>query len=116
MALFLAGFLVVLLANLFPGSVAAMRRAESSTQALNLAESVLAEEMAKPYATLEVGTTTLLEPVTSQNRTFHPLLEVYEVAGRDVNYLKGLRVIISWREGKVDRKVQQEVWIANLNR
>lgn len=117
LALFLLALMVLMLANLFPSSVLTARRGETRVEADLLAESILAEQMTRPFDELVLGPPTDLSPVAGEGgMTFLPTLEIFQVDTRDVTYLKGLRVTVRWQRQEHKREVVHEVWVPNLKR
>lgn len=116
-SLFLLGVLFVLLANLFPSSVAAARQNEDRYQAELLAESLLAEHMARDFSSLTLTPPSPLPTVqTESGLEYHPTLEVFQVGARSTDLVRGLRVRIQWQVQEVNRETVHEVWVSNFRR
>jgi hypothetical protein len=115
-ALFLASMLVVVLVNLFPSAVAAMRTSEAKAQAVDLTESLLAEQKARPFSELVPGPATTLDPVKRGPIVLQPRLQIFEIPGRNPDYLRGARVTVSWKTSRQTREVSQEVWLARIKK
>ncbi|MBI3929335.1 MAG: hypothetical protein HY319_27560 [Armatimonadetes bacterium] len=116
MALALLALVVMLLANLYPTSVLGARQAEDRVEADLLAQSLLSEQMSRPFDELVVGTATDLDPVSSRGTHYQNRLEVFQAGGRGTDYLKGLRITVRWTHGEQEREVVHEVWLADLPR
>lgn len=115
-ALFLLGTVLVLLFNLFPTSVVALRQAEARNRAHQIANGVITRQMSLPYSQLVASGPTPLNPVASGGVTFQPTLEVFDIPGRNPLYLRGLRVTVNWSVGDKQHQVNQEVWVPNARR
>lgn len=114
-SLFLLGLVTVFVMNLFPSSMITVKQAEYKFQANLLCETLLAEELARPYESLEVAS------VTPGARTVERVdyvtnVEVLEITGRDPDHIKNIRATVSWTISDVQREVVREQWFANLKR
>lgn len=107
---------VLLLANLFPTSVIALRAAESRNRATLIADGILTKQMALPYSDLIPGPPVTLPEVKDSGTTYTPTLEVFTISGRNPDYLKGLRVVVAWTDREKNQEVRQEVWVPNARR
>ncbi|MBI3928912.1 MAG: type II secretion system protein [Armatimonadetes bacterium] len=115
LALTLVLTVVMMVLNLLPSSRATVVRSEHQLQADNLAQTVLAEQMAMPFSALVLGEHPL-DARSIGGATFTPSLEIFQVDGRDTLRLKGLRVTVAWSERTVPRSVVHEVWVPNVSR
>ncbi len=115
-ALFLVGTVLVLLFNLFPTSVVALRSAEARNRAHRIADGIITRQMSLPYSQLVVSGPTPLTPVSSGGVTFQPALEVFQLPGRNPLYLRGVRVVVRWENGNKPQEIRQEVWVPNARR
>lgn len=113
-SIFLISMLMILLLNLYPGSVLAVRRAEQIQRADRIAQSILSDGLARPFGSLVIGQVEDMSPVVQAGVTFGRRLEVVAVDG-DPNLIKGLRATVSWDEG-LQRKVVHEVWMPKIPR
>jgi type II secretory pathway pseudopilin PulG len=102
--------------NLFPTASLAVHRAAHELQAEALAQSVLEEMRATPFAAHEPDSSSALPRRTVEGVDYHPVLEVYVPAGEDAQHLKGLRVTVRWEYARKAHIVAHEAWIANLPR
>ncbi|MBI3925301.1 MAG: hypothetical protein HY319_07170 [Armatimonadetes bacterium] len=115
----LAGFLlisaVLLISNLYPTAILAVRQAEHRIQANALAQTILDEQRAAGFAGLALGTATDLPARTIDSVVYRPRLEVFEVDA-DPEIVKGLRVNIEWDFRGKTRGVAYEIWIHDIPR
>lgn len=114
-SIFLVSMLMILLLNLYPGSVLAVRQAEQIQRADRLAQSLLADGLARPFGSLVVGTVEPMSAVVASGISFNRQLEVVAVDG-DVNLIKGLRATVSWDDRGRQRRVVHEVWVPKIPR
>jgi len=99
--------------NLFPGALWANRRAELTLQAHNVADQVLEEARSQGFEQLQLGQ----RPVQTfqVNRTsYQAQLEVAAVAGKNPQFLRTLRVRVSWTVGGRQQELRREVWVSNV--
>ena len=115
-SLFLVATIVVVVANLFPSALVSVRQSEALTQAGLIAESLLDEQMSRPFEDLVLQPETWLETQNVDGTDFVCYLEVFQVDSRDTEFLKGLRVKVTWQNGELNRQVVHEVYTTSLNR
>lgn len=115
-ALFLAALLVVLLTNLFPGAVAAMRQSEIKTHALQVCQSILAQEQTRPFSELVAGTSEARPAVKRALHSLKPRVEVFPVPGHDPELLLGVRVTVLWETRNRTRELSQQIWRVKVKR
>lgn len=109
MAFTLIALVIILLLNLFPSSMATVRRSEQRYQALTLAGNVLEQQAALPFGKLVPGSS-----VESKSGDFTVRTEVVKVDGEDVSWLKGVRVTVSWTWQEQQREVVRELRVHRL--
>jgi prepilin-type N-terminal cleavage/methylation domain-containing protein len=110
LALSLLSVLLIVLLNLFPSSMRAVRQAEERQAAHALASSLLEQQAALPFASLTPGPPRDLPPQTIDKVRFESTLEVFRVPDSEEKFLRGLRVVVLWG----DQRVQQEVWVTSV--
>ena len=115
-SLFLVATVVVVVANLFPSALVSVRQSEDMTHANLMAESLLDEQLSRPFGDLILQPETWLESQELDGKQFNSYLEVFQVGTRDTDYLKGLRVKVKWQHGEISREVVHEVYATSLNR
>lgn len=107
---------VLLLANLFPTTVVALRAAEAKNRANLIAEGILTKRMSAPYSTLVASAPQTLPEVKEAGVTYTPELEIFDIPGRRPDYIKGLRVTVRWTTARKNHQIRQEVWVPNARR
>ncbi|MBI3925991.1 MAG: prepilin-type N-terminal cleavage/methylation domain-containing protein [Armatimonadetes bacterium] len=112
----LLALVMLLLFNLFPSSMLALRQGEQQIQADAVAQSALDQVRSEGYGKLQPGEVRRLQPVRRGSLVYTPTLEVFQVADADPNLLKGLRTTVSWQERGESRQVVHEIWIHGLAR
>ncbi len=116
LSIFILGLVVIFLFNLYPTSILAVRQAEQQLLANTLARSLIAERQARSYDALVVGDHQQLAPITREGVVFHPVLEVYPIAGKDPNLVKRLRVTLTWGDPADPKEVSHETLVSGLQR
>lgn len=109
-AIALVGFILILVVNLVPSSVLAVRRGEEQLQAENLARSVLEEARAAPFSALAVGTSTPPSP----DPNFTLSREVFAVPNASVDRTLGVRVTVGWSRSGRPQQIVREVWVSSV--
>lgn len=105
-ALSLLSVLLVVVLNLFPTSMRAIRQTEERQAATDLACSLLEKQAARPFTEL-----TPAPPVElPAEGDFRPTLEVFRVPDSQEDFLRGLRVTVRWG----DQEVRQELWVTSV--
>lgn len=110
----LLGFVMILVMNLFPTSMASVRKAEQRYHAGTLASSILEQQASLPFQQLAVGTSRDLYTDTAQSVQYRPHLEIQKVAGEDVRFLKSLRVTVKWTVRQQTHEIVRELWVHHL--
>lgn len=129
------GITVLAIMNLFPGAYLSIRRSETTLQADFIAKSVLDElrlvpfkdmtpdtELTDPevrdgvtyYKYQEVGPP--FDPWVVEGVTYTPRVEIYEVPGTQFDFLKGVRVTVSYRLQLSERELVHETYLHKLIR
>ena len=131
------GIAVLAIVNLFPGAYLSIRQSETTLQADIIAKSVIDELRLVQFRVLtpdppdgrlkesptegpgvydyhEVGQP--FDPVTVEGITYTPKVVIYEVPGTQFDFLKGVRVTLSYRRQLVDREIKYETYLHKLIR
>jgi short subunit fatty acids transporter len=114
-SLFLLTILVVLVMNLFPATMLGVRRSEQKLQAEEIAQSVLAEQMARPFLELELGQREL-PPVKLNNREYQVSLGISEHPDRPSDRLRRIEVTIAWVHRGRREKLVRSHWRTDIAR
>lgn len=115
LSVFILSLVVLLLFELLPTSLLAVRRAEQRQLAGHLAASLIAERMATPFQSLPLGIEPL-DPIVSEGIEFTPTIEVFRLPDYEPEKLKGVRVTVTWRERGKSWTVQREVLVSGVRR
>jgi type II secretory pathway pseudopilin PulG len=110
----LLGLVVIFVLNLFPGSMATIRRSEQRFRAGTLAASVLEQQAAAAPATVKVGTATDLPSQTIDQITYAIHLSVTQFETDDPKNLKCLNVVVSWNYANQTFNVTRHLLIHRL--
>lgn len=114
LAFTLISLVLILLLNLFPGSMATVRKSEQRFKAITLADAVLEQQAALPFSKLTVPSSQDLDPVDYEQTHYSRRLEILPVAGEDQSWLKLVRVTVSWTYRQQPRQVVQELRVHRL--
>ena len=109
LAFSLISFVLILILNLFPSSMATVRRSEQRHQALTLADNILERQAARPFSKLLVGTVE-----ESQQGDYKVHLEILAVPDEDQSWLKRARVTVSWAYQGQPKEVIRELRLHRL--
>ncbi|MDQ7821353.1 MAG: hypothetical protein RDV48_01025 [Candidatus Eremiobacteraeota bacterium] len=113
----LLGFIMMVLFNLYPGSIGAIRHAEHRIIAGNFAQSIIEEKRGGSYTDLD--TAPAVADLKGGDDTLYHLenYEKFTISGADENIAKGIRVTVSWEE-KDKRKftITKEVYVSVVQR
>jgi len=117
---------IMVLFNLYPSSLLAVKRAEHRLEATTLVQSILEEKRAGPFTAL-----TALSPETYYNITpppagedgvqLKPKFKVFLVPNTESAWppkrIVGLQVVVEWRETKKrQEKLVGELWICDVKK
>lgn len=108
-------FVLMVLFSLYPSSAAGTRRAEQQMQADALAQSVLEDCRARPFAALTPGPATL-PPVEVAGVSYARAVEVVALPPASPKRLLAVRVLVSWTDRSRKRSVRHELRMANVGR
>lgn len=109
MAFTLIALVMILLLNLFPSSMATVKRSEQRYEALTLAGNLLEQQAALPFSKLVPGSA-----VESKVGDFKIRTEVRTIDGEDPSWLKSVRVTVSWTYQEQTREVVRELRVHRL--
>lgn len=115
MTSFLVSLILIFVLNLFPASMAAVRRSESQVQATLIAASLLEQFRAQTFDDL----TALPDGNTTVDKVeYRYTTEVGPVTAppSEVRYLKRAAVTVRWKVRNLEHSLQREVWIHALKR
>ncbi|MFN8608981.1 MAG: hypothetical protein U0931_15715 [Vulcanimicrobiota bacterium] len=113
----LLGLVMLALFNLLPGGLFAIRQGEQRIYADSLAAAWLEDLRQAPYENLNSGVY-LPDPAdqTVNGVTYQTRIEIYQIAGHELDRIKRIRVVVGWRFGSRDRQISQETYRANVRR
>ena len=114
MSFALLGLVIVLLLNLFPSSIAAVRLGEQRYRAQTMASSLLEQKMSVPFSQLLVGTRVTLPVQQFEGVDYQSRLEVDKVTGSDPAVLRSVRVSVEWTVRGMTRREVREVLMHRL--
>lgn len=112
-ALSLTLLVLMLVFNLFPTSAVAGQRARQQLRASSMAQALLEEARARPFASLR---TERMAAVEEDGVRFLPTQEVLPVPGEDPQELVSVRVTVRWDYQGLPRQLSQETFVARLPR
>jgi Tfp pilus assembly protein PilV len=115
-SLTLLGLVTVLVMNLFPSSMVTVKKAEYRMQANTLAETVLAEQAARPYDELVVGAPPDIAAQIVEGVDYLVTTEVRAVPDRLPEYVKSVHVTVSWTVRNIDQRLERELWVPAVER
>lgn len=133
---------MMVLFNLYPSSLLAVRRAEHRLEATTLAQSILETKRAEPFSVLAAKTPDLyytrqndddlkkLAPGSDANGivkedgvTLVPSFKVFHVSGTDPSRMLGLQAVVEWDENqntqpnlRRHQKIVHELWICDVKK
>lgn len=113
-SVFLLALLLIVLFNLFPTTVLANRQGSQQMQAMDLAQSVLAEARARPFQDLVPGTTETGGPVTMGDTTYTTELVVSPPGTGDPQHLRVLTATINWTANNRPKSLQEKIWVHRI--
>lgn len=101
----LAGMMLVLIINLFPSSMATVRKAELRLRAATLADSLLEQKSVLPFSKLPVGLSQ-----ETEEKPFHLTFTVVKVDAENDSYLRELRVKVQWEDRGVKLELTRKLY------
>lgn len=104
---------IIFIFNLFPTSMAAIKRSETEIQASNLAQSLLEQMRAQGFANLSALPAAT---VPIDNTNYQYVTTVGPVPGTDARFLKRASVTIRWKARHTEQTMTREVWVHSLKR
>lgn len=106
----LAGVVLVLVLNLFPSSMATVRKAEQRTRASALADSLLEARLTLPFRDLPVGYQQDLPDLSADGLDYRRRFTVAAVPGESSDHLRALHVKVTWVYRDRTLELDREVW------
>jgi hypothetical protein len=99
---------------LFPSSMGTVRAAEQRFHASTLADSLLEQQVALPFSQLLLGHTQL--PDQAQDGiTYHLMLDIVKPNNSEnTDYLRALRITVTWSVRGLSRQIIREIWVHRL--
>lgn len=115
------GLTVLAIVNLFPGAYLSIRRSETAIQADLVAKSVIDELRLVPFDELQDGVVQLtgapFDPWTIEGITYTVAeVRIYDVPDTEPQFLKGVKVTISYRIGHNLKTTVHETYLHKLIR
>ena len=105
---------VILVFNLYPGSLLGLRKGEQRREANRLAQNLLDRTRARAFADLVPDSSEVYRQ--DLDVAYEALLEVRRVSGSPPERLKCVRVTVSWNESDSQRRqVMHEVWVSSVH-
>ena len=114
LAVFLLSEVMMMLFNLYPSSLASVARSDQTVQADLIAQSLLDNAQANPFASLTAGYSQDLPAQTLNGTSYSPHMDVLTVASRDPSLLLSLRVTVSWSVHAILHQTVCETWVVNV--
>ena len=114
MGIFLLALLITTVVNLFPTTVLANRQGSERLRALNVAQSILAEQRTRTFEELETGSAEQLPERSVGGETYQPVLKILAPPEGDPDNLKILQVSVFWESQSQKNSLTEEIWIHRL--
>lgn len=116
-SLFLMLLLIIFIFELYPMAMSSVRASGQRLQANALADSILADYLARPFETLAPGPQPAMAPVPGRGTTFQPAVTIGEVTetGVDPDEMRSIVVRVRWQD-RVAREVVRTQWRTNVRR
>ncbi len=114
------GVTVLAILNLFPGAYLSLRKSETTIQADLITKSIVDELRLVPFSELQVGYKCPPQPPFEswkvEGVTYTPAVEIYEVPDTKFDFLKGVRVTVTYRINLSETKLVHETYLHKLIR
>lgn len=110
---------VVVAISALPATTILTNRGRFRVHALELAQSALEQQRARPWSSLPAPPAQVALPKLTLEGTgtvFSPVLSVTEVSGYDPQTLRRLTVTVTWEERSALQQVQHESMVARVPR
>jgi hypothetical protein len=111
----LFGLVIMLLFNLYPGSISALKHAECLFESSNLAQSLLANMKEGPFAGFDTPPAPG-DSLGAHGTIYHCIYAPLPLTGVDTNYLKGVRVTVGWEERNRSYSVTKELIVSKIQK
>ena len=112
----LLAIVVMAALNLLPSSTIALESSRQHLHADDLAFTRLEEARARAFGSLVPGRPEYFPKAVYDGIEYDSELQVFEVPNRNPDYLRGLRVTVSWETRGIKKRETRETWIANIQR
>lgn len=114
-ALSMITLMIILLMNLHPGILLGVRYSEQTLQAQEIAQSIIEEQLHRPFGSLQTGSREL--PVVNlEGMVYRPILTIMEDPESGSTYLKGIRVKVTWNFRSQEKSLTREIWRTDVSR
>lgn len=110
-SVFLLALLLIVFFNLFPTTVLANRQGSQQMQAMDLAQSVLAEARTRPFDDLAIGLNETGSVQRIDGTDYQSNLEVIKPDSGDPDQLKVLVATVTWTANNKSKTLQERIWI-----
>jgi type II secretory pathway pseudopilin PulG len=110
----LTAIMLVLILNIFPTSMASVHQAEQRQLAASMAMSVLEQRVQQPFNALQVGLTAESGPQTVDSVEYRTHFTVSKVPDRDENFLRALKVTVTWKYQGRELHLSREIYVHRL--
>jgi hypothetical protein len=115
----LFGFIIMLLFNLYPSSIGALKHAQLLFESSGLAQSKLEEIRRQPFTVLD-NPPGPINDAFSDGTTYQLKYDKIDMKLLDstinTDMLKGIRITISWKERSNEYKIFKDLYISKIQR
>lgn len=106
----LLGFIMMVLFNLYPSSIRAIRHAQHRLEASNFAQSIIETKREGPFGSFDAALSDQLE--SDDGTVFYA--ECISVTPTGAQYMKGVQVTVSWQERDDLYTTTKELFISKV--
>jgi Tfp pilus assembly protein PilV len=112
----LLGFIMMVMFNIFPGSMGAVRHAEHQMIASELAQSILEGKISGPFKKLPDPP--LMDPIHGPDGTKYTPKNYSAITetGYDANYIKKLTIMVSWEEKDREYTMVRVIYVSSIQK
>jgi hypothetical protein len=115
----LFGFIIMLLFNIYPTSIGAIKHGQLLFESSSLAQSKIEEIRREPFTTLDAPPASV-DDYFSDRTLYHIDYTAIDVKSLDpavnTDMLKGIRVTISWKERTNEYSIFKDLYISKIQR
>lgn len=116
LAFTLTALMIVLILNLFPTSMATVRKSEQRQVAGTIAESLLERRSQWKFDDLPVGFSEQVSPgAPQQGVEYRAQFEVASVNGEDPKFLRALKATVSWDYQGHTQQITRKLYVHRLS-